>query len=71
MNEVNEASPANAESDLERLVRCEPFACATFNGEGSYDLRLYEDNESYRDEWIARNGERYKDWVMPLYREST
>lgn len=71
MSATNEASPATSGSDLERLVRCEPFAWATFNGEGSYDLRLYEDNESYRDEWIARNGERYKDWVIPLYREST
>ena len=71
MNEVNEASPASKSGDLERLVRCEPFAWATFDGEGGYDLRLYEENESYKDEWIARNGERYKDWVMPLYREST
>jgi len=69
MSKANEESPA--EGGLERLVRCEPFAWATFDGEGGYDLRLYEENESYKDEWIALNGERYKDWVMPLYREST
>lgn len=45
----------------------EIFAWAEFDGEGGYDLRLYEDNEEYRDEYIARNGEKYSDWVMPLY----
>ena len=69
MSETNEASPAAV--DLERLVRCEPFAWATFNGEGGYNLRLYECNEQYREEYIALNGEKYKDWVMPLYRKST
>ena len=47
----------------------EIFAWATFDGEGSYDLRLYEDNENYLVEWISRNGEKYKDWVVPLYRD--
>jgi hypothetical protein len=45
----------------------EPFAWATFDGEGSYDLRLYEDNEAYRDDYIKRNGEKYASWVKPLY----
>ena len=63
----------NETSDVERVVMCEPvpFAWATFDGEGGYDLRLYENNENYRDEYIARNGDMYKDWVTPLYREST
>lgn len=43
------------------------FAWATFDGEGSYDLRLYDGNENYLNEWLARNGEKYKDWVVPLY----
>lgn len=67
----SEMSPASKTSDVHRLVRCEPFAWATFDGEGGYDLRLYECNEQYREEYIALNGEKYKDWVMPLYRKST
>ncbi len=43
------------------------FAWATFDGEGSYDLRLYESNEDYKDEYIKRNGEKYASWVIPLY----
>jgi hypothetical protein len=45
----------------------EPFAWATFDGEGSYDLRLYQDNESYRDEYLKRNGPQFRSWVVPLY----
>lgn len=44
-----------------------PFAWATFDGEGGCDLRLYAGNETYRDEYIARNGEKYSGWVKPLY----
>ena len=43
------------------------FAWATFDGEGGYDLRLYDMNEDYKDNYIERNGEKYKDWVVPLY----
>jgi len=43
------------------------FAWATFDGEGSYDLMLYEGNENYKEEYIKRNGEKYKDWVTELY----
>jgi len=43
------------------------FAWAIFDGEGGYDLMLYENNESYRDDFIKSNGERYKGWVTPLY----
>ena len=43
------------------------FAWATFDGEGGYDLRLYDMNEDYKDDYIKRNGEKYKDWVIPLY----
>lgn len=45
----------------------EPVAWRTFDGEGGWDLRNYEDNETYRDEYIKRNGERYASWVEPLY----
>lgn len=43
------------------------FAWAIFDGEGGYDLMLYENNESYRYDFIKANGERYKGWVTPLY----
>lgn len=46
----------------------EPFAWATFDGDGSYDLRLYECNENYRDDYLKRNGDKYAGWVEPLYR---
>lgn len=42
------------------------FAWATFDGEGGYDLRLYENNESYRDDYINCNGAKYASWVIPL-----
>ena len=51
----------------EELARPEPFAWATFDGEQSYDLRLYGENEDYCKEYIKRNGEKYATWVMPLY----
>lgn len=43
------------------------FAWATFDGEGSYDLRLYEDNETYLADWLRVQGQRYAKWVFPLY----
>jgi hypothetical protein len=45
----------------------EPVAWMTFDGEYSYELMLVQDNEDYRNEYIKRNGEKYKDWVQPLY----
>ena len=65
----SEMSPASKTSDVHRLVMQPPFAWATFNGEGGYDLRLYEDNENYRERYIALNGDKYKGWVIPLYRD--
>ncbi|WP_288081565.1 hypothetical protein [Pseudomonas sp.] len=45
------------------------FAWSTFDGEGGYDLRLYENNESYQSEWYSINkAETYRDWVEPLVR---
>ena len=46
------------------------FAWATFDGEGSHDLRLYEDNENYRDDFRAANPALHPDWVFPLCRLS-
>ena len=44
----------------------EPVAWRTFDGEGGYDYRTYDDNENYRDEWDKRNP-NHKGWVEPLY----
>ena len=44
----------------------EPVAWRTFDGEGGYDYRSYEDNESYADDWDKRNP-NHKGWVEPLY----
>ena len=51
----------------EELARQVPFAWATFDGEQGYDLRLYEEDEDYREDYIKRNGEKYASWVTPLY----
>ena len=53
-----------AAAEIESFVQ---FAWATFDGEGGYDLMLYDMNEDYKDDYIKRNGEKYKDWVIPLY----
>lgn len=44
----------------------EPVAWRTFDGEGGYDYRTYDDNENYRAEWEQRNP-NHKGWVEPLY----
>ena len=44
----------------------EPVAWRTFDGEGGYDYRSYEDNESYADDWNKRNP-NHKGWVDKLY----
>ena len=57
-----------AADEIESYVQ---FAWATFDGEGGYDLRLYDMNEDYKDNYIERNGEKYKDCVIPLYVKET
>lgn len=66
--EIREARAALAEHEAEKAqaVDEQPFAWATCDGEGSYDLRLFVDNEDYKDELIKRNP-RYASWVIPLY----
>jgi hypothetical protein len=44
----------------------EPVAWRTFDGEGGYEYRTYENNESYVDDWNKRNP-NHKGWVEPLY----
>jgi len=55
-------SKAQAQAQPEQ----EPVAWRTFDGEGGYDYRSYEDNESYADEWDKRNP-NHKGWVDKLY----
>jgi len=50
----------------EKIYNQEPMAWRTFDGEGGYDYRNYEDNEKYAKEWEQRNP-KYKGWVEPLY----
>jgi len=47
----------------------EPVAWRTFDGEGGYDYRAYEDNESYVDDWNKRNP-KHVGWVDELYTHS-
>jgi hypothetical protein len=44
-------------------------AWRTFDGEGGYDYRSYEDNESYADDWNKRNP-KHVGWVDELYTHS-
>ena len=57
-----------AADEIESYVQ---FAWATFDGEGGYDLMLYDMNEDYKDNYVERNGEKYKGWVVPLYIKET
>ena len=45
----------------------EPVAWRTFDGEGGYDYRTYENNEDYANDWDKRNP-KHKGWVEPLYK---
>lgn len=58
---------ARANQHIKVGEEAEPFAWAEFDGEGGYELRLAEDNEGFRDEYIKRNGEKYASWVFGLY----
>jgi hypothetical protein len=49
----------------------EPVAWREFDGEGGYTYFAYQDNETWRDEYIERNGEKYANWVEPLYTASS
>jgi hypothetical protein len=44
----------------------EPVAWRTFDGEGQYEYRAYEENETYAEDWDKRNPNQ-KGWVEPLY----
>lgn len=44
-----------------------PVAWRTFDGEGGYEFRSYDENETYQDDFIKSNGAKYSGWVEPLY----
>lgn len=50
----------------EPTCQVEPVAWRTFDGEGGYDYRTYDDNEDYAAEWAQRNP-RHVGWVEALY----
>ena len=60
---LNEAAQALAQPEQE------PVAWRTFDGEGQYEYRAYEDNEGYADDWNKRNP-NHKGWVDKLYTHS-
>ena len=62
-----EYNPCAYKEAARELRELEPVAWATFDGEGNYDFMSYENNETYRDEYIKRNGEKYANWVKQLY----
>ena len=53
----------------EALAQPEPVAWRTFDGEGGYDYRSYEDNESYAEDWNKKNP-NHAGWVHKLYTHS-
>lgn len=65
-------APSSPTANLMAVLRAalekqaEPVAWRTFDGEGGYDYRTYEDNEDYAAEWAKRNP-RHVGWVDPLY----
>lgn len=44
----------------------EQVAWRTFDGDGGYDYRAYDENENYHEEWIKRNP-HHIGWVDRLY----
>ena len=63
---LTQAAPTES---MEKTVT-DPVAWRTFDGEGGYEYRSYEGNESYRKDYIARNGVKYALWVEPLFLEA-
>jgi hypothetical protein len=57
---------SHAEATCKQDLQVEPVAWRTFDGEGGYEYRTYEDNENYLDKWNKRNPD-YPGWVEPLY----
>jgi hypothetical protein len=65
-NDWDKIGCVNHDCDQCKAVQ-EPVAWREFDGEGGYTYFAYENNETWRDDYIERNGEKYADWVEPLY----
>ncbi len=52
---------------IKELESQEPFAWAEFDGEGGYHLMLYENNETYAEDWNKTNP-NHIGWVEPIYK---
>ena len=67
--ENSECGTADLEARIkEALAQTqEPFAWAEFDGEGGYYLSLYENNETYAEDWNKRNP-NHIGWVEPIYK---
>ena len=63
---LEEAYQAGLRVKVAEMEQQEPVAWRTFDGEGGYDYRSYEDNENYKLGWDARNP-NHIGWVEPLY----
>ena len=62
----HKAIRAELAKPVEPVEPVEPAAWRTFDGEGGYMFRAYEDNEDYQEWWEKRNP-HHKGWVEPLY----
>ena len=56
-------SPAKAKT-IEKILGKDFEACWD-----SITMILKNEAGNYFIEWVSRNGEKYKDWVIPLYRD--
>lgn len=69
--ELDKLSQRNCELRMENAALkeqsvTEQVAWRTFDGEGGYDYRDYDENENYYEEWIKRNPQHIG-WVDRLY----
>lgn len=57
----------NMEAAKQEPAQAVPVAWRTLDGEGGYEFRSYDENETYQDDFIKSNGAKYSGWVEPLY----
>ena len=55
------------QQSIAELESQDPFAWAEFDGEGGYRLMLYENNETYAEDWNKTNP-NHIGWVEPIYK---
>ena len=67
MLRLMDSSITSLRQAIAELESQEPFAWAEFDGEGGYHLMLYENNETYAEDWNKRNP-NHIGWVEPIYK---